>query len=468
MPRGPQPRYVRDDAGREIHGLCQEKFTRNGVTVHRYYSWYDDQGKRRKKYHGTSRELVAAVFAFRQWEASRSKETIRFGDPTRVSFDGQVITDIAKLQEMLEGDETLTMHEGNEIRIPADMAWKKIGQLIMNDPQLASQKTGIKELARLHTLPMRTAPLRLTEIRDAFLTDKSFKYSRQAYDAHTAWDQFAEAVGRSTIEEITTTDIARYYGLISKKRYAPRTVKNLIRTIQAFLNYAVAIRKAHRPELQELKQDIRNICKIPTQKEPSPQPIDKDDFLALVAAVEQDAKWYAILLTALNLALHGNELAEVEIAEVNLKRGEFGTRRTKTGVARVAKLMDRTVAAIRRYQQTDHFKKNPTKYLFTNKHQQPFNIRSINAKMRVLRKQTELPQSVVFDGIRDLFRRAAGAKNFVATKWVMGHSLAIDDVYAFRDVEETVETMQKVEAYVFGKAARAAQKTRKKSQSKRR
>ena len=39
MPRGPQPEYVRDDAGREVFGLCQEKVRRNGRTVFRYYSW---------------------------------------------------------------------------------------------------------------------------------------------------------------------------------------------------------------------------------------------------------------------------------------------------------------------------------------------------------------------------------------------------------------------------------------------
>jgi len=37
MPRGPQPRYVRGDVGREVFGLCQEKVTRDGRAVYRYY-----------------------------------------------------------------------------------------------------------------------------------------------------------------------------------------------------------------------------------------------------------------------------------------------------------------------------------------------------------------------------------------------------------------------------------------------
>ena len=38
----------------------------------------------------------------------------------------------------------------------------------------------------------------------------------------------------------------------------------------------------------------------------------------------------------------------------------------------------------------------------------------------------------------------------MAVKWVMGHSPAIDDIYAFRDAVETIDTTRRVEAYVFG------------------
>lgn len=450
MPRGPQTKYVRDDTGKEVHGLCQEKVTSNGVTFYRYYSWIEDSGKRRKKHHGTSQDKVRGIFAFRQWEASRAKDTISFGEPNRFVFDDQPVTDIAVLQELLQADELIAIRMGNQVTLPAELVWKKLGELIMKDPRLAAQRMGVPELSRLHTLPPPAAPLSLTEISDSYLAHKLFKYPRQKTDARTAWNQFVKAVDAGTIEQITTAGLARYYREIMSKGYAPRTVKNLIRTIQGFLNHAYEVQKPHRPQIQELKQDIRSICKIPKQKEPSPQPMDQDDYLKLLELVEHDPRWHAMLLTALNLALHGTELAEVRTAEINLKRGEFSTNRTKTGVVRVAKLWDRTVTAIRRYMETEHFRKNPTKLLFTNKVQRPYTIDHIDLKMQRLRKKAEFCGTVVFDGIRDLFRRAAGAKDYVAVKWVMGHSLGQDDVYAFRDVEETADTMRKVEAYVFG------------------
>jgi site-specific recombinase XerD len=466
MPRGPQSRYVRDENGREVHGLCQEKVTRNGTVHYRYYAWYTEGGKRRKKHLGTSNNKVAAIFAFRQWEARQQQELIEFRVPPAISVGDQVVTpkpgqsgiDVAVLQEVLQADELFALTAGRQVKLPADLVWKKIGQIIMNDPRLAAQRTGIPELARLHTLPIPTEPLALSEIRDAYLTHKSFKYARQKQDAQSAWDQFTKAVGCSTVEQIAPADLARYHKTITGQGYAARTVKNLIRIIQAFLNYAAAIHKSHRPQLLELKQDIRAICRIPKQKELSPKPMDKDHYLTLLKAVEWDKKWYAMLLTALNLALHGTELAEVQTDEVNLRACEFSTHRTKTGVARVAKLWDRTVNAIREYQNTDHFKHNRTKYLYTNKNNQLYNILRINQKIRRLRAKAGLPSTVVFDGIRDLFRRAAGAKDFVATKWVMGHSLGIDDVYAFRDVAETVETMRRVETYVFSAPQRKSQK----------
>lgn len=373
MSRGPQPKYVRDDTGREVHGLCQEKVARNGAVHYRYYSWYTDGRKRRKKHHGGSNNKVAAIFAFRQWEARQQEELIEFRIPAKILVGDHVVTskpgqegiDIAVLQDVLQAEELFTLTAGRQVKLPADLVWKKIGQIIMGDPRLAAQRMGIPELARLHTLPIPTEPLALAEIREAYLTQKSFKYARQKYDAQSAWDRFAKTVGCATIDQITPTDIARYHKSISGKGYAARTVKNLIRTIQAFLNHAAAIHKPHRPQLLELKQDIRTICRIPKQKEPSPKPMDKDDYLTLLGAVKRDKKWYAMLLTALNLALHGTELAEVQTSEINLRAGEFSTHRTKTGVARVAKLWDRTVEAIKAYQATDHFKKNRTKLLFT-------------------------------------------------------------------------------------------------------
>ncbi len=236
---------------------------------------------------------------------------------------------------------------------------------------------------------------------------------------------FAEAVGVNVIDDIDSTHLQRFNKAV-REAGEPRTQKNVILTTQSILKYGADIFRHHRVLIEDLRSEIRRICSWETQKQPSPRPMKKAAYLRLLEQCEanEDLMWKAILIVSLNLALHPSEMAALETSEFDLQDLVFQSHRTKTGVTRVAAVWQRTADAIKAYMATPHFKTNQSPLLFTTtktdqkgRLNRPLKIGKITDKIRRLRKAAGLDGSVVFDGIRDLFRTSAGAENIVAIKW---------------------------------------------------
>lgn len=343
------------------------------------------------------------------------------------------------------------MSQPDDVYISKDDLGKYIRDQLSNPATRTdfANSVGIPELINLHSLPPIAAPLPLQKILDNYIDGKIFKHNRQYGDAKRCWGLFVDAVKTTNLDDIDATHLQRFNRAISKAGES-RTQKNILVTIQSILNYAANSFKHHRQMILDAKVEIKNICSFDTQKQPNPKPMKKAAYHALLKQCKDDPMWTAILLTSLNLALHPGEMADLETAEFDLDELVFTSNRTKTGVSRVGTVWKRTAKAIKAYKKTEHFKSNPTPLLFTNRNHKKIIIQRINEKMSRLRNNAELGSDVVFDGMRDLFRTSAGAANYVAIKWTMGHSLGEDDKYGFRDPKETAEVMAKVEKAVFG------------------
>jgi integrase len=318
-----------------------------------------------------------------------------------------------------------------------------------------AEMVGFPELLNLHLLQAPPEPLTLPEMIDRYVQDKSFAQDHQSTDSKTKWQMFVQSVGVDTFDNITNDGLQRYKSTIENK-YALRTQKNHYNVVQAILSHSADVYKEHRSGIEELKSEIRRNCQKWSQdkktkarkKQPKPMPIEH--FRTLLDAAKNESKLaYALFLSAANFALHGKEAADLKHSDINLDTLELNSSRSKSGVTRVAIIWQETARAIKEFQQSDENNHHPD-YVFVNGDGKPMNIHKLNRLVRKLRKAAHLPDTIVFDGIRDMTRTAMGAENLLAAKWVMGHSTGEDDTYAFRMPTETRKALTKARKAILG------------------
>ena len=317
-----------------------------------------------------------------------------------------------------------------------------------------AESVGYPELVNLESLEAPPDPLSLQEIIDRYVGDKTFSKKQQATDARTIWTLFSESMGVDNFDSITGDLLQRYKKAVEGK-YAIRTQKNHYNTVQGIFNHAVAVFKPHRASLQDLKLEIRLNCQNWSQdkkrkaRKPNPKPMKVEHFRKLlVAAKKESALAYGLLLCGANFAMHGKEAADIRYDEIDLKRLELYSERTKTGVGRAAIVWQETARAIRAY---DRKRDSVSEYLFLNGDDERINIHKVNRIIRKLRESAKLPDSVVFDGLRDMTRTAMGAENRTAIAYVMGHTLGDDDKYAEREPRATRQALTKARQRILGK-----------------
>ena len=311
-----------------------------------------------------------------------------------------------------------------------------------------AEAVGYPELVNLEAIEAPPEPLTLNEIIERYITDKSFARVQQATDARRIWKLFAESIRVDDVANVSGDGLQRYRKAVES--FALRTQMNCYKTVQGILNHAVAVFKVHRTKVQELKLEVRLNCQNWSQdkkrkaRKSSPKPMKPEQFRTLLAQAEtESAEVYGMLIAAANFAMHGSEAADLRWDEIDLDKGELYNERTKTYVGRSAIVWDETSEALKAIKRTNE-------YVFPNGDGLPMTINKVNRIIRKLRKAAKLPDTVVFDGIRDMSRTAMGAENRVAIAWVMGHSLGEDDSYAYRDPQETRQALTKARNAILG------------------
>lgn len=397
-----------------------------------------------------------AIREFRRRDAQRNNQTIK----TQLVVGD--FKDITKLQEALsmmdDFKPILTIDVNGKVGIeftcPASPFWKALGDAIREHPELAAQYTGIKELAWLQDLQEPPPPLKLSQIRELY-EKKKFKDPNESTRSLLYWDEFCEAIKPAeTINKITQQQLQAYHDHISTTLAdtikSDKTIRNRYAKIGSILNYAHTHFKAHRTAISSLKTEFNKVCTATNRQKSVPMPIDPDDFAFLYRAA--DVKWRAILLCMLNFAMHPKEAGQIEKHELNLKRREFQTMRTKTGVLRVGRLWPETVVAIEAYQATQAantaYQKSPM--LFLTEWNKPYSHGGLTRYFRETlkpkaEKLAKCTLSCTLDSIRDGAQNAAddGGADTIHTEMLMGHALpGVMGAYKKRTPKKTDESVR--------------------------
>src|SRR5690606_22247894 len=94
--------------------------------------------------------------------------------------------------------------------------------------------------------------------------------------------------------------------------------------------------------------DVLTMLEVKNAHPLDPKPISVSDFWEIhsQAIKAGDHCFAALMLTALNGALYGGEVAAVRWDEIDFETGGFVSRRSKTGVSRIAVLWPEVLKAV--------------------------------------------------------------------------------------------------------------------------
>jgi len=251
------------------------------------------------------------------------------------------------------------------------------------------------------------------------------------------WKEFCRKVKVSTVEDITEEDIERWGRYLHSGKFAPKTIIHRINKVQSILKYAKPRHKKNSIYIDRVKLDISALIKRPKKPPPNPTPLSPKHLQALLSAA--DIKWTAIILMALNCALHPKEAADIRLSEISLSDRTFKTNRTKTGVDRSAKLWTATIRAIKAYLKERAYE---SKYLFVNEEGKRLNRHSINDNWKRICRKAKI-RGFSFDCLRDSCRTWM-AGDAEAAAMVMGQEYGESVKYTSRIPEHTVKVLNQV------------------------
>jgi integrase len=217
--------------------------------------------------------------------------------------------------------------------------------------------------------------------------------------------------------------------------------------VNAVLSFARSqCREQDKPDLRRVVDLVAdNLKKLAVEENPSP--IEPKHFRALLAQASIRDK--AIMLLGLNGLMHGGEAPSTLVADINWQDGTLRARRTKVRKPRVAVLWQRTLDAIKAYQQAHP---HQSEYLFVANNGKPMTSECFRQRVVEYRRRAKLPKHVTFEGVRDAGYGMAEETDRERAKWIAGHSTGMKDKYILRlpDKPSIRKCCQAIEKHFFG------------------
>jgi integrase len=296
---------------------------------------------------------------------------------------------------------------------PQQWAWLR-EQLVKRREWVAEQ-VGVEQIAWLHNLKRPTPSPTLKELGELY-AGKTGLSSNEAGRSKLFWKEFSKAVAVDTVRELTHEHVAQYEAKVQAGKYAPKSVLHRYRKVRTIL--AHAIKRGKGVEDCRRALDITAMLEVKDAQPLDPRPISVDDFWAIHKAAQKadDATFAAMLLLALNAAHYPGEAAAVKWAELDLKAGTLVTRRSKTGVSRVAILWPETIRALKALPRHGGFAYYTRIRSYT--------VFSALDSWRKYRTAADLKDEIVFSMIRDAsFTIACRASTLDQARVLAGHRL---------------------------------------------
>lgn len=423
--RGPKPTWAEDHRREPVVGLILRADGR--------YAAHENRNKT------FGRDRDSAIRKFRAWQARELKESVILecdgGDLIPELVEPVAVRDIIEDRQFIRYD------------LPSNAFWDKMRQVLHENPKLAAEKTGIEELAYLHDLKPPAPSIPLDDLLDLYLTKQlSADWKRQA---RLFWKELKTIAKVKTAREITAEHIEAYHDKMFDKmergKHSPTYVKHRFGMIKSIFSFGLK-----RGRDQAEMRRVLDLCKMlvpPRANGKNPQPISRDHFHKLLAV--SDVKWTAVYLLSLNAALYPSEVAAVRKDEIDLDAKTLRMDRGKTGIHRIAVLWDRTIDAIRKYQQEQpHDHEN----LFVSELGQCYNANHMGRNFRRRRAEAGMPETIQFAHIRDGAETAAieGGADLTQAKLLAGHRVGISDHYVRRNPKMVADACEAIERHYWG------------------
>jgi integrase len=435
--RGRPAQYVVGRDGQPIIGLSFSK-TR-GI----YYATHQRDPK---VYFGT--DFDQALLAFRNWQAGQNgRDTISLPEMR------PLITEEGGLQDDSVAEGWISREDASKsvpwpVNVPGDAFYARFRELILDNPQLVAERTGIAEIGYLQKLTPPAESLTLRQVADLYFNKRKKLTAHWKRKQSLYWREFVKIVGAATVRDIAIDDIQRYHDTIwnqyEKNDLSTTWLSQRFECVSTVFRYALKSGK----DQQEVRRviDLTAVFEKPRKNGADPHPISPEAFRELVAV--SSVKWRAVLLLSLNAALYPAEVADVKVSHVDLGSKTMTMTRNKTGIVRIATLWNRTVGAIHEYRDTE---KHQSPYLFVSVNGDKYTANHVGRNFRRRRAEAKLPDSVTFDAIRDGAITAACKVSADAAKWIAGHRVpGKTDEYLKRHPELAADACAAIERAYFG------------------
>jgi integrase len=322
----------------------------------------------------------------------------------------------------------------------ADAFWPWLRRLILDTPALVAERTGIEQIGYLAHLP-RPRPSPTLAAVGTLYHEKAAVTPHERAKSKLFWQEFVEAVGVTTLRELTAERVAGYLDDVLSADNSRTYAKHRFGKVKTIISFA----RKRGLDAGDCRAAL-DACAVLVPPRPvplDPHPIDPGDFAKLLAAGDDQER--AVLLLALNAALYGAEVAAARWPDLDLDGKTFVADRGKTGVIRVAVLWDRTVAALR---------KLPRKIEspFVAYQGNPHNANTMNKLFRDLRTRAGVDAEVKFADVRDgAYTAAAQAPGvqFETVRILAGHRVGMSDHYVKRRPDIVTDACRAIERSYF-------------------
>jgi len=242
----------------------------------------------------------------------------------------------------VQGEQMLFFQE----RTQAAAFWAWLREMLLTNGEYLARMTGVQQLAWLDQVDRPADSPRLDDLIKIYAAKPGVS-AEEIARVRRIWKEFTKCVGVETVREIRHAHAEAYEAKISTLGLSPKSVKHRYSRVRTVLAYAVKRGKGIDDCRKAL--DVLAMLEVETPDPLDPEPITPAQFWAIHRKAKRadNPTFAAMMLFALNAALYPSEVGSVRWSDIDLKRGEFATRRRKTGVPRLAMLWPETLAAIK-------------------------------------------------------------------------------------------------------------------------
>lgn len=342
--------------------------------------------------------------------------------------------------------------ESMPIDLDCPEVWAFVRQQILERPKYVAAQVGIEQIGYLKDLKEPVKAASLEELGLAYFEHCELS-PNELSRSKTFWAEFdkvAKAKGVTTIDGIDHEFAQKYETNIEGKKLAPKSRLHRYRKVRGILHFN--IKRGNSIDHCRKALDALAMLEVKDAHPLDPTPISPKDFRAIhsEAIKADDATFAALLLLSLNAALYGGEAAAVRWDEIDFKTGGFVSRRSKTGVSRIAVLWPETLAAVKALPHDRDEEVFCTKV-------RSYTVHSVGDKFEKYRDAAEVDKAVTFSWIRDAaYSTAMQATDFTKAELLAGHRLpGTADAYLRRNPQLVATACEAIrKAYAISKLAK--------------